>query len=95
MPGFDGTGPRGQGAMTGGGFGRCSGAVASYGSGLGRGFGRGMNRGHGRCGFAGRGSLNWGGPVAAPDEKTFLESRLQWLEQETAAVQDRLNGIQK
>lgn len=95
MPGFDGTGPRGQGPMTGGGFGRCGGATAGYGSGVGRGFGRGMNRGYGRCGFFGRGSSNWGGPVPAPDEKTFLESRLQWLEQETAAVQERLNGIQK
>ncbi|GAU09653.1 DUF5320 domain-containing protein [Desulfoplanes formicivorans] len=40
MPGFDGTGPRGQGPMTGGGFGRCSGT----GYGMRPGFGRGGNR---------------------------------------------------
>lgn len=41
MPGFDGTGPRGQGAMTGGGRGYC---VAPIG-GTGRGFGRGVSAG--------------------------------------------------
>ena len=40
MPGFDGTGPRGQGPMTGGGFGRCSGT----GYAMRPGFGRGGNR---------------------------------------------------
>lgn len=40
MPNYDGTGPLGQGAMTGGGFGRC-------GSGQGRGQGRGMGQGSG------------------------------------------------
>ncbi len=55
MPGMDGTGPLGQGAMTGGGFGRCNpnaeSAVYS-----GRGMGRG--RGNRRClkrGFYSRG----------------------------------------
>lgn len=40
MPGLDGTGPQGQGPMTGGGFGRCNptGAVRPY-------LGRGMRRG--------------------------------------------------
>jgi hypothetical protein len=67
MPGFDGTGPRGMGPMTGGGRGFCAspaygarpGYAASFGwpawggrgGGFGRGMGRGMGRGRGR-GFA-------------------------------------------
>ena len=44
MPGFDGTGPRGMGPMTGGGRGFCSpwGVGRGYGFGQGYGFGRGM-----------------------------------------------------
>ena len=56
MPGFDGTGPRGMGPMTGGGRGFCNpygpfyGTMPRYGSawgGRGGGFGRGMGRGRG------------------------------------------------
>lgn len=63
MPGFDGTGPNGQGSMTGGGRGRCVTGVdtdaeerfgfgrrsGGRGMGLGRGlrFGRGLRRGRG------------------------------------------------
>ncbi len=60
MPGFDGTGPRGAGPMTGGGCGFCVvpgyGLMQGYGAGYGwsawggrgRGLGRGMRRGMGR-----------------------------------------------
>ncbi|MDD4731214.1 MAG: DUF5320 domain-containing protein [Desulfovibrio sp.] len=79
MPGFDGTGPQGQGPMTGGGFGRCTG-----GTGLGRGMGRGMATGQGfgmgmgmrrgQCGrgagfggrFAGRGAMGWNAAPVQP-----------------------------
>ena len=61
MPFLDGTGPLGQGPMTGRGMGRCTGAVGrgygpvtgrgwfgrGRGVGFGRGFGRGMGRGYG------------------------------------------------
>jgi hypothetical protein len=48
MPGFDKTGPRGEGPMTGGGFGICTGRVsAEDASRLGRGYARGMGRGFG------------------------------------------------
>jgi hypothetical protein len=57
MPGFDGTGPRGLGPRTGGGFGYCSpGSGPAYGTG-------GFPRGAGRGGFprgGGRGRA-WGG----------------------------------
>ena len=54
MPGFDRTGPNGQGPMTGGGFGRCGNRrnldETFQGRGLGRGFrgGRGAGFGRGR-----------------------------------------------
>lgn len=72
MPGFDGTGPRGQGAMTGRGLGPCNkngtmqenlGYRPRLGLGLGRGYGagagvgRGMGYGRGRGGR--RGGRRW------------------------------------
>jgi len=74
MPGFDGTGPRGQGPRTGGGFGFCgpgSGpAPAGYASGVVYGVGRGgipWGGGRGRAFGGGRGRW-WGArfPYAAP-----------------------------
>lgn len=97
MPGFDGTGPRGQGPMTGGGFGRCTGGGSGpgFGAGFGREFGRGMGRGYGRCGFAGRWLRGGYAPWSEADEKSFLESRLRWHEQETASIRERLNNMQR
>jgi len=63
MPGFDGTGPRGRGPMTGRGEGNCAMPADEYddiprGYGYGRGWGRGRGRGWGRRGRGyGRG---WG-----------------------------------
>ena len=45
MPGFDGTGPRGMGPMTGGGRGFCGPYAVGSGYGLGRGYG--FERGYG------------------------------------------------
>jgi hypothetical protein len=50
MPGFDGTGPWGQGPMTGGARGYCNPAGMSYGPAYGRGYGMGRGRGY-RRGF--------------------------------------------
>jgi len=53
MPGFDGTGPLGQGAMTGGGFGYCGSSrrpgygLGGFGPGRGRRLGRGMGPAYG------------------------------------------------
>lgn len=82
MPGFDGTGPMGQGPMTGRGMGYCGPAQGGtpgrpLGLGMRRGFGGGRGRGRGFRRFAYGGY----GPVA---DETFaaLEDRIAQLEAE-------------
>ncbi len=66
MPGFSGTGPMGDGPMTGRGMGRC-GATR----GMGNGFGRGLGRGAGfRRGFG-------GGRFVIPPQYTEEERKSQ------------------
>lgn len=64
MPGFDGTGPMGQGPMTGGGFGNCNprgeAMAPPRGQGAGRGAGAGQGMGAGRGGGRGRGFCGGG-----------------------------------
>jgi hypothetical protein len=99
MPRGDGTGPLGQGPMTGRGFGYCSGStqpgfVAGAGLGRGRGFARCMGRGlsgFGR-GFGWIGSLSYGNPQA---EKSMLQNQLNALETAIAAIKNRLGSIGK
>ncbi len=52
MPGFDGTGPRGQGSMTGGGRGYCAMPVGAVGEQFGRGGYRGRGRVRRNCFYA-------------------------------------------
>ena len=110
MPGFDRTGPMGQGPMTGGGRGRCN--PAGYGTpawtggglGYGRGFGRGRGRGargpYGRGGGFGRG-YRWfqrfDPPTAAPDPATeveMLKSEAEYLKQSLDAIQRRIGDLE-
>ena len=89
MPGFDGTGPRGQGPLTGRGFGYCAPGRGP------RGFGRGFGRGMGRC--FGRGYGRGFGPgwrrmayfenLAYDDEQTLLEEDIKFLENEIQYLQ--------
>ncbi len=106
MPGFDGTGPLGQGPRTGGGFGFCPPTAGPYYGwpivyGVGRG---GLPRGGGR-GFAfgggrGRGRRFWGfAPVApgyypapAPVQMT-AEEEIAMLKEQSQLTQDQLNQI--
>ncbi|MBN1457509.1 MAG: DUF5320 domain-containing protein [Sedimentisphaerales bacterium] len=65
MPGFDGTGPLGQGPMTGRAMGRCVGNFVNRGGSFGRGFGRGLGRGLGR-GFRAGQQAGWFGVPYVP-----------------------------
>jgi len=101
MPGFDGTGPRGMGPMTGGGRGFCNprGIGAGSGRGYGMGYGRGRGMGYGR----GRG-MPYGAPQAwaAPyparmtreDEVEYLKSDADALRQELEQIENRLKELE-
>ena len=86
MPRRDGTGPLGQGAMTGRGLGRCTGTnyVGTYGTRMGRGLG--ARRG---CGF-GYGMHRGFGAIAGPGR-----SEKELLLEQTALLQERIDAIAK
>jgi hypothetical protein len=96
MPGFDRTGPRGEGPLTGGGRGRCGGYRGNYGYfGRGRGgrpWGGGRGFGWGGGWFQG-GPRGWAGPGYAPvsedlrAEADFLRDRLAQVEDELARAE--------
>ena len=107
MPGRDGTGPMGLGAMTGRGAGYCGGrgAAQGVGRGLGRGFrgGRGAGRGgHGRRNmFNATGLTGW--QRAAVDAETApaatvaptADAEKQAVETEIGAMQSQLDAMKK
>ena len=104
MPGRDGTGPGGEGALTGGGcFGYCNTESPYVGrnrsNALGRGRG-GLGRG---CGFGGRGFRNrpfnpaqnahvYNNPQPV-NEKQSLGNELKFLEEEISIIKNRLNEL--
>jgi len=107
MPGFNGTGPRGEGPMTGGGRGNCS---PSYGADYprrprmgfapgGRGY-RNMYYATGQPGWArfgyspGRGQAGMA-PQEPETEKDILKEEAGLLKERLDAVEKRLNEIDK
>ena len=90
MPGRDGTGPAGQGPMTGRGMGFCTGARPAnyYGYGYGRGFGRGMGlrRGFGRY-------YNDLGPVGYKTQRDFLAEQKEFLKQRLEIINSQLEDL--
>ncbi|MDD2433584.1 MAG: DUF5320 domain-containing protein [Clostridia bacterium] len=90
MPGFDGTGPLGQGARTGRGLGYCAlgiGFRRGYSLGRGHGFGRGLGRG-----------LGFRGGYAVPQqdiiaERQYLEESILYLEDLQANIEAELAEI--
>jgi hypothetical protein len=104
MPGGDGTGPIGQGPMTGRAFGFCAEYPNSgysrpvYGLGYGRGWGRGIGRG-----YWGRGRRFWYREIgeipliksSTEEEKVCLENLVKNLEDELKAVTERLKNLSK
>ncbi len=110
MPGFDGTGPRGEGPMTGGSRGYCAiGRIAPrwnrwYGYGVGRGGipwgggrGRAWGGGRGRWwrGYAPCAYEPWVPPVSVEDEKAYLRDSLKDLQDEMNAMKARLEELEK
>jgi hypothetical protein len=106
MPGFDGTGPRGEGSMTGGARGYCNPGYAGYGSpygrgyGMGRGFrggpgqGRGYGRGYGRRGVNPPGG-RWYGPAYSAPYAMKPEDEANALRDEAEAIKNELEAINK
>lgn len=78
MPNKDGTGPLGQGSLTGRGLGPCGGGMR-------RGFGRGFGRGMGRC--------NRPVTLTETEEKKVLEAELKEIETEKQAIEKRLKEM--
>ncbi|MFA6449225.1 MAG: DUF5320 domain-containing protein [bacterium] len=102
MPRGDGTGPKGMGPRTGGGFGFC-GSSANAGAaeelrGVGQGgFPRGGGRGNCYGGGRGMGRRGFGfrGRASQQDEKTILSNRAIALESELAATRERIESLDK
>ena len=105
MPGFDGTGPRGLGPMTGGGRGFCNpysrgmgspymgypyGRPYGWGRGMGRGFG--MGRGMGRR-FGGQMPFPPGAWMSPFGHPMTLEEEAQSLKDHAQMLKEELNQI--
>lgn len=106
MPGFDRTGPRGMGPMTGGRRGLCGAGRAANNTGYGYGFGRGRGRGFGPGYGQGRGFNRFSGMPTAPyygpapypanagDEAAMLREDARNLEKELQAVNNRISELE-
>lgn len=85
MPGYNRTGPMGQGPMTGRGKGFCGGAGA---------MGNGPRGGRGRRGwrhcFNATGVPGWMGSAPMPDEREELQHQAELLREQLARVEQRL-----
>ena len=101
MPGFNGMGPRGEGAMTGRGRGFCAvpagtGRGFGFGSGAGRGFGRGAGRGFGRgVGFRGNAvDYSYNMPAITPQQEAeMLKDQVQAMQSEVNAINKRIEEL--
>jgi len=98
MPREDGTGPMGEGPMTGRGLGPCAdGSAIDYGPRPGMGYGRGYGRrafGRGRR-FYGRG-FGWGygvEQVPAATRKEYLQERKEYLQRNLEVIDDELEKL--
>ena len=89
MPGYDRTGPRGQGQMTGGGFGYCGTGRGYRRPGFRR-FGAGVGYGRGAGnGFGHRRAYNYDTPTMSVDEEKDI------LKEEIEFLRSRLNELEK
>ena len=86
MPTRDGTGPLGQGPLTGRGLGPC-GAGIGFRRGFGRGIGRGRGLALGCCPVANQADLT------AEEEKKILAAELKELDSDKVEIQKRLKAL--
>jgi len=102
MPGFNQTGPMGQGPMTGRGRGVCTTNQAGFGTsstgspgfGRGMGFRRGFRRGPGFGGIGYRGRGWWADPFAIPQSNmTSLQNEIDMLHEQAESMQHSLSEI--
>jgi len=108
MPGFDGTGPMGQGPMTGGGRGYCVVPLGAAGRQSEKGFfyGRGAGRGWRNCFYA-TGLPGWmraqkgmqafggfGRAVSKEDDVEMLKSQADFLKQQLDDTQARIKDLE-
>ncbi|MBW2593728.1 MAG: DUF5320 domain-containing protein [Deltaproteobacteria bacterium] len=102
MPGFDRTGPRGAGPMTGGARGYCNPAGGDiraniprgggYGRGYGRGFGRGYGAGYGRGYYPPQAAPYYG---AAGNETADVKAEADDLKRVLDTINERLAALEK
>ncbi len=97
MPGFNGSGPLGQGPMTGRGLGRCTGAVppgavppGGFGLGMGRGFRGGRGWGPGPWAMGGYYPQ---GAMDPADEKTIIENQIKGLQEQLDILNKKLEEM--
>lgn len=110
MPGFDGTGPRGTGAMTGGARGYCALPMGNRfltrgsGGGFGRSFGA-LGRGRGGPGMGrgffmnandnATGAAPYRAPISKEQELTALRQQAQSIQEELQYVQQRMSELEQ
>ncbi len=84
MPGFDRTGPQGQGPVTGRGFGPCGGRGFGMGFGRGRGYGRGLGR-----------YFGWNAPQTKEEKVEDLQAYKKALQEEIEEAEKELAKLDK
>ncbi|HCX63972.1 MAG TPA: hypothetical protein DHN33_02015 [Eubacteriaceae bacterium] len=96
MPGRDGTGPMGQGSLTGRGMGFCNDANARNNVGFVRGIGRGMRRCAGFGMGLGRGWRPFGQELNySASEKEQLNHQKNILKNQLEEIDERLNDLDR
>ncbi|MFH1073835.1 MAG: DUF5320 domain-containing protein [Candidatus Firestonebacteria bacterium] len=105
MPGFDGTGPAGQGPMTGGGRGFCAGVMTGTRPAFPGFFGRGGGRGR-RNRFFATGLTGWqragiGDPLqgssfsSGKEETEILKNQAKYFEEQLKSINERIALLEK
>lgn len=105
MPGYDGTGPAGQGPMTGGGRGFCTGFMTgprpAFTGFFGRGGGRGRRNRYFATGLTGWQRAGMQVPLqgsdfySGKDEAEVLKDQAKYFEEELKRINERIASLEK